>query len=280
MARPHTEFIHAQDLEWETGVLPDHLGSLECKVLSMDNVTGACSLIVRYPAGWSLSKAVHLEGSHEFLVLDGTLEISSQRYSFDSYAYLPSGALHENWFTRDGAVALTFFSSLPAIHDGPGSSIEEAIPYVYLHDVDWSTEGIDPDLAFLRIAHKILRRDEDKGETTMILNSGAQTHPKDWKEGALAHPCVEEMFLLSGDIIADRGVMHAGAYFWRPPEIWHGPFGSRNGHLCVIRFLDGHHVNKWSAEKYSFSLTPDYKPDLPDNLQTLANRPFSAPTPY
>ncbi len=280
MARPHTEFIHAQNLDWQTDILPDALSSLECKVLSMDDETGACSLIVRYPNGWSVSEACHLDGAHEFLLLEGDLEISSQRYPFDSYGYLPAGFTHEGWSAPDGAVALTFFSSAPYVHKGPGNPQEEAIPYIYLHDVNWSTEGIDQDLDFLRIAHKVLRHDEERGDTTMILNSGAQTHPKDWTEGALAHPCVEEMFLLSGDIIAERGIMHAGAYFWRPPEIWHGPFGSRNGHLCVIRFLDGHHVNRWSEEKYPFSLTPDYKPDLPERLEHLANKPFSAPTPY
>ena len=280
MARPHTEFIHAQSLDWQTGVLPGPLETVDCKVLSMDGETGACSLIVRYPKGWAQDQAVHLEGAHEFLVLDGALDIAGQHYPFDSYAYLPSGYTHEHWSAPDGAVALTFFSHRPNVIDGTGNMTDEAVPYLYLHDMEWSTEGIDPDLDFLRIAHKMLRHDEEKGDTTMILNSGAQTHPRNWEEGALAHPCVEEMFLLSGDIIAERGIMHAGAYFWRPPNIWHGPFGSRNGHLCVIRFLDGHHVNNWSKEKYPFSLTPEYRPDLPDSLKHLENRAFTAPTPY
>lgn len=280
MARPHIEFIHAQDVYWQTGVLPGLLADVDCKVLSMDDETGACSVILRYPEGWSQKGAQHLQGAHEFLVLDGAMEISGQSYPFDSYAYLPAGFTHENWAAKEETIALTFFSAAPDSTTGPGNMTEEAVPYLYLHDMKWSSADVDPDLDFLRIAHKIMRHDDESGATTMILNCGAQSHPENWEEGALAHPCVEEMFLLSGDIIAERGTMHAGAYFWRPPHIWHGPFGPRNGNLCVIRFLEGHHVNKWSEEKFPFSLTPEYKPDLPGSLEPLANKPFSAPTPY
>lgn len=280
MTRPHIEFIHAQDLDWKKGVLPGALAELDCKVLSMDDETGACSLILRYPENWSLDGPVHLAGAHEFLVLDGSLTIGEHSYPFDSYAYLPAGFTHESWRTKSEVVALTFFSARPDIAAGPGNMTEDAVPYLYLHEMKWSSADVDPDLDHLRIAHKILREDEESGAKTMILDCGAQSHPLNWEDGALAHPCVEEMFLLSGDIITERGAMHAGAYFWRPPDIWHGPFGSRNGNLCVIRFLDGHHVNNWSDEKYPFTLTPDHKPDLPDDLKHFANRPFKPPTPY
>ena len=280
MARPHIEFIHAQDLGWQNGVQPDLLSGLDCKVLSMDDENGACSVILRYPPGWSQNGPLHLAAAHEFLVLDGAMTLSGQEYLADSYGYLPSGFSHENWTTKDGAVVLTFFSSRPDCITGPGNMTEDAVPHLYLHEMKWSSADVDPDLDFLRIAHKILREDEESGAKTMILDCGAQSHPQNWKEGALAHPCVEEMFLLSGDIITERGVMNAGAYFWRPPNIWHGPFGSRHGNLCVIRFLHGHHVNNWSDEKYPFSLTPDHKPDLPEQLKEFADKPFAAPTPY
>ena len=280
MTRPHIEFINAQELGWQSGALPSPFENVECKMLSLDADTWACSTLLRYPKGWSRPEAQHLGSDHEFLVLDGAMEISGQPYPFYSYGYLPAGALHEAWTATEETVALTFFSATPNAVPGPGNLTEDAIPYLYLHDMKWTTADVDPDLDFLRIAHKILRRDETKGETTMILNCGAQSHPEGWKEAALAHPCVEEMFLLSGDIITERGVMNAGSYFWRPPHIWHGPFGSRYGNVCLIRFMEGQHVNKWSEEKFPFSLTPGYHPDLPDSLEHLRNTPFPAPTPY
>lgn len=280
MPRPHIEFIHAQELDWKTGILPGALANVECKVLSRDEKTGACSTILRYPKGWALSGLHHLTSDHELLILDGTLQINGQDYQSDSYGYLPAGYAHEDWSSPDGVVVLSFFSATPNTMEGAGTETGTAIPYVYLHDMAWTSADIDPDVQFLRIAHKMLRQDTEKGESTMILDCGAQTHPRDWKERALKHPCAEEMFLLSGDIAGERGIMHQGAYFWRPPEIWHGPFGSRHGNICVIRFMEGNHVNVWSEDERPFSLTPDYKPDLPKEMKARHDQPFKAPTPY
>lgn len=280
MPRPHIEFIHAQELDWQSDILPGALAQTECKTLSEDSETGACSTILRYPQGWSQNGSFHLTADHEFLVLNGAIEINSQTYLSDSYGYLPAGFTYESWSAPEGAVVLTFFSAKPNIHDGTGTMTGTAIPHVYLHDVTWTSADIDPEVQFLRIAHKMLRQDKEKGESTMILDCGAQTHPRNWQERALKHPCAEEMFLLSGDIAGERGVMHQGAYFWRPPEIWHGPFGSRNGNICLIRFMEGNHVNVWSDEARPFSLTPEYKPDLPDHMRERHSKPFKAPTPY
>lgn len=280
MARPHIEFIHAQDLDWQRNVLPAPFDNIECKLLSLDNETGACSTLLRYPKGWRSSETEKLNADHEFLVLEGSLTINDQKYDFDSYGYLPAHARHRNWASESGAVALTFFSTSPSASESSVETKEKGIPYLNLHDMMWVSADVDPDLDFLRIAHKILRDDEKKGEKTMILNCGAQSHPEDWKEAALSHPCVEEMFLLSGDIIGERGTMHAGSYFWRPPHIWHGPFGSRNGNVCLIRFMEGRHINEWSDKKLPFSLTPEHRPDLPNELSHLRDKPFSAPTPY
>ena len=280
MPRPHIEFIHAQDLDWQPHTLPDPLHEVGCKMLSLDKETGACSVLLKFPPSWGVENEIHLAADHEFLVLEGAIEISGQAYSFDSYGYLPAGFTHSAWSSTEGAVVLTFFSATPTAHAGPGNSTQDAIPYIFLHDMNWTSSDVDPDLDFLRIAHKVLRTNHDTGETTLLLNCGAQSHPEDWKEAALAHPCVEEMFLLSGDIIAERGIMHAGSYFWRPPNIWHGPFGSRYGNVCLIRFMEGHHVNNWGNEKLPFSLTPEYTPDLPEHLQHLASKPFQPPTPY
>lgn len=280
MSRPHIEFIHAQNLEWQSSVLQAPFDGVECKVLSMDEDSGACSTLLRYPKGWSSSDSVSLSADHEFLVLDGSIALNGKQHTFDSYGYLPAHTRHRDWKSETGAVALTFFSGSPAVSAPSATSSDEDARYLNLHDMKWVSADVDPDLDFLRIAHKILRDDESKGEKTMILNCGAQSHPEDWKEAALSHPCVEEMFLLSGDIIGERGTMHAGSYFWRPPHIWHGPFGSRNGNVCLIRFMDGHHVNDWGNEKLPFTLTPDHKPDLPDALSHLRDKPFSAPTPY
>lgn len=269
MTRPHIEFIHAQQLEWLASDLPTGIDNTLCKTLSLDTNTGGSSCIIQYPQNWHASRIPALSADHELLVLDGSLQIADQIYNIDDYAYLPAGSSHCSWKSDSGATVLTFFSQSPNICEEDKRRSHLAVNHLDVNRMKWSSADVDPDVAFLRISHKILRYDKHTGDKTLLLNCGAQTHPTDWKEAALSHPCVEEMFLLSGDIIGERGIMYSGAYFWRPPNMWHGPFGSRQGNLCLIRFLEGHHENIWSKEKFSFSLTPKYEPELPKHLGHL-----------
>ena len=285
MARPHIEFVQAQALGWKTGVLPGIAGELDCKTLSMDSETGACSVLFRYPAGWRREGLGHLSAAYEFLVLDGEFEINSQLYSLDCYAYLPAGFSYRSTSSRNGAVVLAFFDALPVMTKGEGEMADDlnapAIPYLNLHEIPWSTEGIDPDVARDRyMAHKRLRYNPVTGDTTFVLEGGAHSHAEGWQEKELRHPCVEEMYLLSGDIIGPQGIIHGGGYFWRPADIWHGPFVSRMGYLGVFRFLGGHHVNIWSDEKRTSILNPEYNPILPDELKAVAAKPVDQQNPY
>lgn len=276
--RPHTEFIHAQDLPWQKNQLPGPFADLDCRILSIDRSHGDCSVILRYPPGWRRRGPEHLAAAHELFVLEGALEISGTTYGLDNYAYLPAGTTHRDWGSKDGAVVLTFFDAAPKATAGEGKPLANpdapAVPRIDLHEVPWSSEGIDPDVMFLRLAKKMLRYNPKTGDATFVLECGGHTHPKDWRERQLRHPCVEEMFLLSGDIVGERGVMVAGAYFWRPPELWHGPFGSRGGNQCLIRFVGGHHVNIWSDEALTFSFNPPHAPVLPDEM-----KPYDRPHP-
>jgi hypothetical protein len=140
-----------------------------------------------------------------------------------------------------------------------------------------TSHDIDPAVQFLRLSHKVLRHVPATGEKTLLLSTGAQTHPRDWREARLAHDCVEEMYLLGGDIIGERGTMYEGAYFWRPPGEWHGPFGSRRGSLSLIRFVDGHHHNRWSEDVHAFVLEPAHAPTLPPELQEIAGTAWEPP---
>jgi len=284
MPRPHIEFVHAQNLAWENGALPGILGELDCKVLSMDDTNGSCSVILRYPAGWTRPSTEHLTSSHEFLVLDGAIEINGQHYGMDTYAYLPPGFARTTTSSENGAVILTFFAQNPETLSG-NKEIEEdpnapTIPYINLHDIEWSVDGIDPDVVRGRhIAHKRLRHNPVTGDTTFVLEASPHFHPEGWKEKELYHPCVEEMYLLSGDIRGPQGIINAGGYFWRPPNIWHGPFVSRMGYIGVFRFIGGHHINIWSEHELESKLTPAHNPVLPDYLRGIAAKPYSQ-TPY
>ena len=77
------------------------------------------------------------------------------------------------------------------------------------------------------------------------------------------------MYLLSGDIISEYGIAKAGAYFWRPAEIPHGPHGSHGGAFMLISFVEGRHRNDWTENQIDFQLTPEYRPVVPDGSHDL-----------
>ena len=65
------------------------------------------------------------------------------------------------------------------------------------------------------------------------------TLPIRWAERSEIHPVVEEMYLLAGEVHGDRGIMRPGAYFWRPPFVPHGPYGTQTGNLYFFRTRGG-----------------------------------------
>ncbi len=287
MPRPHVEFLHAQQLPWGPAPFPgDGWAGIEAKILSRDPGNGACSALLRLPAG--LERGAHaLSAAQEWLVLDGALRRGATGYGLDDYAWLPPAHPAERLSSERGAVLLAFFDREPgwleatggdaAAPDAAAAPGATPIERLATHDMPWTSHDIDPSVQFLVLSHKILRHVPATGEKTILLSTGAQTHPRDWREARLAHDCVEEMYLLGGDIIGERGTMYEGAYFWRPAGQWHGPFGSRRGSLSLIRFVDGHHHNRWSEDVRPFVLEPAHAPELPPELRAAAGARWEPP---
>ncbi|MCS6948367.1 MAG: hypothetical protein NZM12_12210, partial [Steroidobacteraceae bacterium] len=215
----------------------------------------------------------------ELYVLDGALSIAGERFAVDCYAVFPAGMAWCDVASANGAVLLIFFDREPQAEPARYGEFDRslAIARVDTHELPWTAHDIDPSVQFLRLSHKVLRHCARSGERTILLASGAQTHPQGWRAAQLRHDCVEEMYLLGGDIIGERGIMYEGAYFWRPPRIWHGPFGSRRGSLALIRFSGGRHANEWGPVQLPFTLEPAYAPELPPELASAASQPWSPP---
>ncbi len=267
MPRPHLEFLHAQQLPWQRAPFAGAAWrDTEIKLLSRDPLSGACSTIWRLPAGYR-PPAFCLAGLAELFVLEGECSLQGECYGLDCYTAWPAGKSWLDFSSQHGATLLAFFDREPqasAVDAGTGQHDAAMwVPRIDTHRTPWTSHDIDPSVQFLRLTHKVLRSVPETGERTILLATGAQTHPKDWHEAQLRHDCVEEMYLLGGDIIGERGTMYEGAYFWRPPQVWHGPFGSRRGGLMIIRFSEGRHANEWGAERRPFSLTPAHAPAIP-----------------
>jgi hypothetical protein len=261
VARPWIEFVQSQRLPWENGVLSAVRPGVEVKRLSGDTETGACTLVVRYPAGWSAAGGA-LEVDDEFLVIDGVLEIDGRRYGNLSYAHLPAGYEARRWSSTEGAVVLEFFSGTPVRALEPlRYDDERLVEYKSGFEVPY-TANFHPEFP-PGAGRKILYVDPVTRDTTWLLG----TLPVRWNERAEAHPTVEEMYLLAGEVHGNRGVMRPGAYFWRPPSIPHGPYGSLTGSLYLFRTKGGTLSTTYTQTERKFEWWPEYKPVLSPELE-------------
>jgi hypothetical protein len=272
MARPWIEFVQSQNLPWKPADLDGVRPGVEVRVLSADGDTGAASLLVRYQAGWRLPTGGMLSQDEEFLVLDGSLRIGDQLYREKSYAHLPAGYERGPMISEAGAVVLTFLSGRPAWATGlvefdPGRLVENldafSVPYTGKFHPEFPPGA----------GRKVLYEDPVTHEQSWILG----TLPMRWAERAEIHPVVEEMYLLSGEAHGNRGVMRPGAYFWRPPGIPHGPYGTLTGNLYFFRTIGGPLQTEYVDAPKPFRWWPEYDPALPDGLADARGEGPNAP---
>ena len=275
MARPRIEFIQNQLLPWDDQFLFSIRPGTKTRILSQDRETGACSLLVQYPENWQGPAGQCLNADEEFLVLDGQFQIGSQGYDYLGYGHLPAGYERAALAAPGGAVILTFFASKPGLA-APGLAAEDTARLV---------EGLDGmTLPYTGNFHpefppgagrRMLFDDPKTGDQTWLLG----TLGLRWAERAEVHPVVEEMFLISGEVHGNLGLMRPGAYFWRPPEIPHGPYGSLTGNIYFFRTKGGPLSTSYQDAQTPFRWWPDYQPVLPASLagQTELDQPITRP---
>jgi len=264
MARPWVEFIQSQNLPWEKGDLNCTRPGVELKVLSADADTGACSLLLRYPAKWSCSQRECLTVDEELLVLDGALTLNGQNYEKFAYAHLPAGYGRNAMDSATGAVVLTFLSAVPECQRALTFNSARLVEHLDVFQVPY-TGNFHPEFP-PGAGRKILYEDPLAGDQSWILG----TMPLRWAERQETHPVVEEMYLLSGEVHGDRGVMRPGAYFWRPPGERHGPYGTLTGNLYFFRTKGGKLSTEYVDAENRFHWWPKFNPVVPEHMQ-----PFS-----
>ncbi|MBV9323457.1 MAG: DUF4437 domain-containing protein [Chloroflexi bacterium] len=263
MPRPHIEFVQQQDLAFEAA----HDG-LDVKQLSRDTETGASSSLVRVPAGWRRPGPIHYLADDEFYVLSGDLAISGTTYTEHCYGFLPGGYTQTGAHSDNGALIVRFLSAgaAPVAGEAPSGALDErrVVRGLNLFEQPW-TGNFHPQFP-LGAGRKWLRRDPVTRDETWILG----TLPLRNGRRPEKHPVVEEMYLISGELIGPQGVMRPGAYFWRPPEAWHGPYGSKTGCLMLFRTVGGPLSTVYTEEEQDFEWNPErYHPILPTELSHL-----------
>lgn len=265
--RPFIEFVQSQRLPWTSEVVAHVRPHAEVRQLSVDERSGASSLIIRYPAGWERDVEERLTADEEFFVLQGSFEVNGVTYGPYGYGHLPVGYVRSGMRSQQGAVVLTFFDRAPESHTtsshGEDLSEERLITHINALDGEWGA-GFNPKFP-PGAGRKWLRRDSVTTDETWIL--GTMPLRNGFKREK--HPVVEEMFLISGELHGPNGVMRPGAYFWRPPEEWHGPFGSLTGNVMLFRTVGGPLSTVYDDNELPFSWFPEDNHILPNDYQQL-----------
>ncbi len=236
MPRPHIEFIRQQDVDWQAGIVP--IDGVLTRYLSRDVESGAVTMINRYPAGTAVRQPYSIDVDKEFFVLRGGMRINEIDYVAGDYAYLPAGFERYATVATEECDVLTFYEGKDATTSG------EPVPRIRATEAEWGAAS-DPHVANASIRRLVLRPDTPSGERTWLLRLDTD-EPYEIR-GVERHPCAEEMYLLAGDIHMQTGVMTAGAYFWRPPHIEHGPTGSRAGFTALFRAKEGPFETEWTS---------------------------------
>lgn len=244
------------------------------KNLSVDQQAGDLTALHMYPAAMHQPEAAPLGANEEFYVLSGLFHLNGMEYTPGCFAFFPAGYPRNDLLVMEDSIVLRMFEGDPENNDVETikslARHRPVVPYLDTYRMQWDTRLHDIRLAHLGLARKNLRIDPVSGQRTFLFMTAPQTHPSNWRGPTESHPTPEESFLISGDLTGQAGTMTQGAYFWRPPHIPHGPFGSIAGSMSLIRFVGGKHVNIWSEEEQVFSYRQAYNPALPANLKAYA----------
>ena len=117
MARPHIEpYVELND-DYQPFTLRDFPAGAHYKALSLDEDTGACSLKMRFDAGYSRPPGMSYSDA-ELFVLEGRVEVGEHTYGRGQYFFIPAGISMGAMHSADGFEALVFYN------DGPPSHVE------------------------------------------------------------------------------------------------------------------------------------------------------------
>lgn len=283
--RPFIEFIQSQVLDWVVDETLTGRRDVKVKPLSRDATTGATTMLQQFEAGWSPGGDEWCAADEELFVLSGSFSVNELTYRAHHYAYWPAGfARREFTVGEAGLVALVCTSGTPC-YRAHAEAAPAVDPKTLTEQLDalslrWDQTNMDPNIAHLNAYRKNLRLAPDGGGRTYLLAGLPQGYPASGNEPLERHPHVEEMFMIAGDMPCSLGTMRAGAYFWRPPGIWHGADCTLTGFLLFARTPGTNRtISEWSETPHAVSLTPPYAPRLPEALQPLA-RELADPIVY
>lgn len=227
--RADVDFIQSQDVprQWAgEGTFGSGAGGTR-QLLSRDPADGAETAICQVTVRQSGSLASDLD----LYVLHGEATLNGKVFRAGDYAYVPAGAQLDLVPSVLGLTLYCGFWGPPSFQTRTGTSPRAQLTIVQPEILSWTPAGwgggtkLEPGAMT-----KVLRDDERAFIYLAAMLPG-------WHcDLAEAHPVFEESFKVYGDtLMGSRGVMRPGAYFFRSPDVFHGPLYSRAGTMSFIR---------------------------------------------
>ena len=242
--RPHVEVIQQADLMQHDAEFPSAVGGAWQRNLSYDEEVGAASTRVGLEKGWRRPMG-YQHAITEWYVLDGKIEIGGKEYGKGTYWRAPIGMVVPEIRSPEGADLLVYreagdFGFTPT--DLSLDDAEDDWTCLNGDEMPWqpvTKEGPAPGL-YIKMLH---RHPVTEAYSRLIWSAPG------WVDHRLAHhPCSEEAYTLSGNMVYNFGDLYEGVYFYRPAWVKHGHFvsGEPNGCTWLIR-SDGELTNLYTG---------------------------------
>ncbi|HEX7855695.1 MAG TPA: DUF4437 domain-containing protein [Sphingobium sp.] len=265
MARPYIEFVQTQNIDWET-----QADGTQVKRLNVDPVDGEETYLIHYPAGFSAPDQGPEDRAEEYLVLDGAIAMGGTEQRYHGYGFTPRGESAGTRATKDGATLIVFRYARNDPDSVTGAT--EALT-VDPATLSWDMTPSVAHIAHLRLARKVLRLGPNDSSRTFLLIGLPHGIPSEKDMPAEIHDHFEEMFMLQGQMWTPEGLIRPGAYFYRPPEIVHGPHVSEAGFFQIMRAGANHVRTKWTAPM-PLPIGQGYAPKIPEGTPESWSRPW------
>lgn len=251
MARPHIEpYVELND-PYQKFDLPGFKGS-QCKVLSMDRDTGACTMKVQFDGGFQRPPGLSYSDMEIFL-LEGAMKVGKETWGRGHYAFIPAGVAMGAVSVPKGAeVLLMFNDSEPSfVESDENHQLALTAAHVSLNgyeDAPWRPGDLASPAPSSGVMIKVLHYDP----LTEAISFLYCMTPELRQDNISYHDCCEESYHIWGTSwMMQFGNLPTGGYFWRPPYINHGSFRCPRGTIAFGRtdskIHNYFHFNPWSS---------------------------------